>query len=201
MVPSEYRLEHVAAGLIERLDASRRSYDDPGLAREGFERAAVTHVDAAIAEWRALSFTSDPEPHAAFLRRELLETVLPRVHKAAMGMNEAEARGFGAGWWATPVGRVALVAVAVLIFWFVLVRFIYLPFEWPLILANLGLPFVPDVLAALQHRRYRAELLEIVGDMSRIQNQQLAYQPDQLAPVHNGAPVAPRQRPPERDRA
>lgn len=197
MIPADYRLEHVAAGLIERLDGARRSYEQPERALEAFHRAAEAHADGAVAEWRALGFADDPEPHAAFLRRELVETVLPRFHRVAMAMNAAEASGYGLGRWASPVGRLGLLMVALTVFWVVLRRFLYLPIEWPLVIATLSLPLLPDVLGLLEQRRYRRELEELVQDVARIQAQQLAYE----APAAEVVGSEVRRPQPQRDRA
>jgi hypothetical protein len=177
MIPSDYRLETVVVALIERLDSARRSFDDRDTAEQAFREIAEKHVAAVVSEWEALDFQASPERHSEFLRDEVRETFLPRFSRVALSMNEAEASGYGLGWWATTAGRVALVGIALAIFFFVLLRFIYVPMEWPLILVDLAVPFLPDVMAWLEHRRYRGALQELVLDMGRIQEQQLAYVP------------------------
>lgn len=195
MIPSDYRLEQVGARLVERLDGARRSFVDPVQMQEGMARVAADHVDAAIAEWRELEWTEDPDAHAAFLRQEVLHTLLPRYVRAAWTMNEQEASGFGLGGLAAPLGRVALVASSLLVLWFVLLRFVAFPVVWPIILVDLGLVFLPDIAAWLAGRRYEQSLSDMVDDLGRIQEQVLAYAPAPRA--HKAAPNAePVKRPP-----
>lgn len=177
MIPTEYRLERVVAGLIERLDGMRRSYEDEAAARAAFARAADEHLDAALADWADLRFSPYADQHGAFLRREVHETFLPRFVKAAHAMTDAERRGFGMGALATPVGRVGLAVLSLLVLWFVLLRLERFPVVWPLTVLDLGLPFLPDVLRALHQRRYDVDLQGIIGDMARIQEHALAYTP------------------------
>ena len=53
--------------------------------------------------------------------------------------------GFGFGKLAEPFGRLALAGGAILLLWLVLLKLIYLPIVWPLLLLDLSLPFWPDV--------------------------------------------------------
>lgn len=177
MIPSEYRLETVVARLAERLDGARRSFDDEAALEAAFARITDEQLTAAIAEWRALGWNDDPEAHARFLRTEVTGTFLPRYQRAAMAMNRTEADGYGLGAAASPLGRVGLTAVALLVLWFALLRFAELPVVWPLILLDLALPFLPDVARTLAVRRYRGALEEAIDDMARIQEQALAYAP------------------------
>lgn len=199
MIPAEYRLERVVAALVERLDGARRSYPDEAELRAGAERVAAEHVDAAIAEWSATGFSDTPQAHAAFLRREVLETALPRFVREAARMNRSEASGHGLGPLATPVGRVGLVAFALAFLWFVLLRFAYMPAEWPLIALDLSLPFWPDIAAWLSRRRYQAALQGLVDDTRRIQEQALVYEAPTARPAGqagSGAQDAVRHAPP-----
>lgn len=176
MVPSDYRLDHVVARLIERLEGMRASFpDDSERAMVAFRRTAEEQVDAAIAEF--MDIAEDAEPHATFLRREVLETFLPRYHRLATEMTRREEGAFGFGPLADPVGRLALVGAALLILWLVLLRLLALPVVWPIVLLDLSMVFWPDLAAWLHRRRYLAQLERVVSDMVRIQEQTRAYLP------------------------
>lgn len=210
MIPEDYRLEQVAAGLVERLDGARASFDDAEQARAAFARMTEEHLAAVVAEWRALGWNEDPERHAAFLRREIVDTFLPRFTREAVRITASEASGHGLGGLATPVGRLGLVGVTLGAI-FLFGRFVYLPWIWPLLLAALALPFLPDVLAWLSQRAYRSALERAVSDMARIQDQALAYDAvgggDGVAvassgparPVAEPAEETPRRPPPVRE--
>lgn len=177
MVPSDYRLDHVTARLIERLEGARPSFpDDPEQARQAFGRVAKEHVEAALAEYREVAL-EEPGAQATLLRHEVLETFLPRYHRVAMEMTRAEESGFGFGPLAEPLGRLGLLAGAMVILWFVLLRLVHLPVVWPLVLLDLSLVFWPDIAAWLSRRRYLRKLHRIVEDMGRIQDQAIAYLP------------------------
>ena len=79
--------------------------------------------------------------------------------------------------------------ISLLVLWFVLLRWERVPVVWPLTLLDLGLPFLPDLLRALQTRRYEGVLREAVGDLARIQEQTLAY-----TPAVEGPETSPRRR-------
>ena len=193
MVPSDYRLDVVTARLIERLEGTRRTYTGrPDDAREHFEEVADQHVRAALTELEAMAL-DDPGPQGAFLRREIRHTALPRYHRLAVGQNEAEAGGHGFGWLASAQGTVAL-GVAALFVAMVLVRFAGMPWVWPLILANLSVPFWPSLAAGLARRRYQREVQEIVYDMGRIQEAERAYLRGHVPHAHR-AREAPRAEP------
>jgi hypothetical protein len=198
MIPSDYRLEQVVARLIERLEGARPSFpDDPERAAAAFRRTAEEHVEAAIAEFSEVSLTQDPDLHAAFLRREVLETFLPRYHRLATDMTRREERGFGFGPLADPLGRLGLAGFSLLFLWFVLVRLAWLPVIWPLVLLDLSLVFWPDLAASAHRRWYANRLHRVVADMARIQEQSNAYAP----PERLRAPeTAPRTRPQPRDK-
>lgn len=178
MIPTDYRLDQVAARLIERLEGARPTFvDDVDAARQAFQRIAEDHVDAAIAEYRELAVIEALEPQARLLRREILETFLPRYHRLALEQTRLEESGYGFGWLAEPPGRLGLLIVALLVLWFVLLRLIYLPVVWPLVLVDLSLIFWPDIAGMLYRTRYRRRLERVVADMGRIQEQARAYLP------------------------
>jgi len=154
MIPSEYRLEQVTARLAHRLEGTRRSFiGDKHGAAAAFERVANEVVDHAIAEFRSDGFVDHPDEHAAFLRREVMQTFLPRYTRMATQMNHREASGFGLGFLYGAVGRVVLVMAAL--------AMVALLFRSPgspvfTLLAMVPLffgPFVPDFVSPFALRR------------------------------------------------
>ena len=176
MVPTDYRLDHVVARLIERLEGQRPTFaGKPDEALAAFRRSTEAHLDAAIGEMNATGWTDSPERHAAFLRREVLETFLPRYTDRAVKMTEVVSGGYGMGRLADPLGRLGLFAGTALFGWLILLKLIALPIVWPLLLLTLAFPFSPDIASLLHRRRYRADLTAMVEDMTRIQEQERAY--------------------------
>lgn len=176
MVPSDYRLDNVTARLIERLEGARPTHAlDAEKALATFREIADKHVEAAIAEYRENAVDEDPEPHAEFLRREVLGTALPRYHRLAVEMTRSERGGFGFGVLAEPIGRLGLVLVSVLVLWFGLLRFAGIWEVWPLIALDLTLPLWPSLASWLYQRRYRQQLEAIVADMVRIQDSERSF--------------------------
>ena len=177
MVPTDYRLDRVTARLIERLEGARPTYaTSPDEGATNFHRIAKEHVERAIGEFEEVAMADHPEAQADFLRREVMETFLPRYHRLAVEMNGATEGGFGFGRLARPLGRLALVAITLILLFFLL-RLIYLPIMWPLALLALSLPFWPDIAAMFHRRRYQRDLYALVADMTRIQDQDDAYLP------------------------
>lgn len=176
MVPADYRLDTVTARLIERLEGARPTYGgDPDRALAAFEETARGHVEAAIAEYADLAREQAPEPHAAFLRKEVLATALPRYVRLAVAFTRAEERGFGFGPLAEPLGRLGLGVLALLLLWLVLIRLVASPVAWPLVLVDLSMPLWPTAAAWLSRRRYHGQLEALVADMARIQDSERAY--------------------------
>jgi hypothetical protein len=188
MVPSEYRLERVALGLVVLLDGERRRYGSRDEAASGFADSAGAHVEALLSGWVDLS-APHAQRHAAWLRREVSHTFLPRFLDAAWRLTAAERDGFGLGVWATPWGRVGLVVGSLVVLWFGLLRFERLPEIWPLTLLDLAVPFLPDGLRALHQRRYEVSLRELMHDLTRAQEAALSY-----TPVAESPDTSPRSR-------
>lgn len=184
MIPSEYRLEHVCARLVERLEGTRRAYTErPEQAGEAFERVADEHVAAAMSELAALAYAPADEvaAHAEFVGREVRGVFLPRYVRAATAQNARESKGFGFGALAEPLGRVALAVGAVIAF-LVLARAAmrWWP-AWALAILVLSSPVWPDLTARAWSRRFERELGSILEDLARIQEQARAYaRPEQL---------------------
>lgn len=188
MVPSDYRLDEVAARLIERLEAARPSWTDPAELDAAFQRIASEHVEAAIAEFRSV-MPGDPsvDRQAELLRREIGETFLKRVVRLAVAMNEREAGGHGFGPLATSAGRMVLVAGALAV-WLALGRYVGAVWSWPLLLAGLTLPVWPDVAGRLAHRAHTRELQSVVDAMQRIQEQATSYLPPEQLDAGRAVP-------------
>lgn len=175
-VPTEYRLDHVAHRLIERLEATRRSWlADDDAAEASASRIADELVEAALAEYRAVAMADEPELHEGFLRREITENFLPRYFRLATEMNAVERRGYGFGPIATPVGRILIAAVS-LVLLLMSVRFTgrAVLLTLPIVLT---LPFIPDILGFLHYRSYRGHLEDLLDDMAKIQEQASVYIP------------------------
>lgn len=174
MVPTDYRLEHVTARLIERLEGARRSFvGEPDRADAEFQRITRELLDAACAEYASVAI-EPPGPQEEFLRREISATFLPRYARAAVAMTDRESRGYGLGPLANPAGRVAITLLAVIA--------AILEFRYGGRLGYAGLvgvatlPFLPDVLTWAWSRSYQRELQAIIDDMSKIQTQDQAYE-------------------------
>ena len=201
MVPHDYRLDAVAARLIERLEGARPTHTDPAAAEAAFRAVAENHVAAAIAEYRAVA-PEDPEAHAAFLRREIGQTMLPRYVRLATRMTRAEQGGYGFGPLAGPIGTPALAVAAFAVFFFVLRRLLGWWETWPLLALDATLPFWPLASAWLHVRRHRADLEGLVDDMARIQDAERTFlTADELRAARELEPaqkVAPRPREVER---
>ena len=175
MIPTDYRFEQVVVRLIERLEATRPTYaGSPEKQGAEFRRITSEHVEAAIAEFKDVAFSAEPEAHAKFLRREALETFLPRYSRMATEMTAVEESHFGLGPIAGPIGRLALVGV-MLGFLYFLMRFVHSPMGLPLMFFGMSLPFWPDIISGLSRRKYNKTLQALVDDMERIQEQQGAY--------------------------
>lgn len=189
MIPRDYRLDEVVARLVERLEATRRSYVEPEHAGRAFRRTAEEHVQAAIDEYLTVLPGDRAARHQAeLLRREVLDTFLPRYERLALARTAQEAAHHGFGPLGTGPGRLALVGIALLVV-FGLGRFAGAVWMWPVLLVALSMPVWPDVAGALGRRAHLRALQSVVDDMQRIQEQATAYAPGDLAPE---APVRPR---------
>ena len=165
MTASPYRLDTLAASLIERLEAARRTWlDKPDEAEQGFRRIAEETVDKVIAERTELFGTSNEET----LRREILETFLPRYTRLAVDHNALEDSGYRAWRRGDPVARIVATGAA-LLGALVLERILHHPATLMALIGALGVPFIPEFRAWHFRRKYRSMLQEIVDDMASIQ--------------------------------
>lgn len=193
MVPTTFHLQHVVASLIERLDGMRRSFPDRESALRGMQRAAEEHLAAVEHEIATAPFlAAGGEAHAVFLRREVLETFLPRFVDAAASITAAERAGYGVGRLADPIGRIGLALVSLMVLWGAEIRLSAIPVMWPIILVTFALPFLPDILGRMERGRYEGALQAMLVDMERIQANahlpaaQRAPLPEIEAPGHAG---------------
>ncbi len=169
MVPTDYRLEQVCARLIERLEGIRRAHaGDERRAVVAFQRLAREHVEAAIREYQGVALADRPQVQARLLRREVLNTFVPRYTRLAIAMNRAEDDNFGFGGWGEPRGRVILGLVAVMIA-LACARVIRVPALWLGLFAVVALPFASDLAGWMHQRRYRRRLEVLLDDLQQVQ--------------------------------
>jgi hypothetical protein len=191
MVPEAYRLEHVVVRAIERLEGARRSFaGQPERAAAELRRICEETADAAAGEYREVAVDPDPEVHVAFLRREMLDTFLPRYERLATAMTAREEGGYGLGRVAEPAGRLLLLAIGLVIVWLEL-RTGLIARGFFTVPALLALPFLPDLLAALWRRRWRNELQALADDMARIQDNAVAYERPERLQTEPLSPATP----------
>lgn len=174
MAPTDYPLDPCVARLFERLEGSRPTLTgQPDKMMAALERTTREHVE----EFVEVSVVEEPAAHAAFLRREVVETFLPRYHGLALLMGEKESGGYGFGAACEPVGRWGRFAISLFVLWFVFLKMIYLPIVWPLALLVLSFATWPSIAAWLVQRRSRSQLLTVVSDLPRTQEQHSTYLP------------------------
>jgi hypothetical protein len=174
MVARSYRLDTVAAHLIERLEGARRSYIDRPAE---LDKAGRRIVDEALAE--VLSemeeVMSDPT-HAERLGREMGETFLPRWLKLAKLQNELEATRFDT-WRQGDIGFRMAAFFGPLLIAIAMTRVLHSPIVALGYVIPFMLPFLPELRAWQSANRYRIALQAIIDDLERIQLQLDAYQP------------------------
>lgn len=193
MVPEAYRLEQVSLQLVARLEGTRRSVStDESRASVEFRRIAAEMVESAISEYGEVALES-PEQQAILLRTEVMETFLPRYQRLALKMTAREEAGYGLGKLAEPLGRMVLVGVGVVLLLFGGRVLLATWLGWPVLLAILAIPFLPDLVRWVSRRAYRSELQTLVDDMETIQKQASAYTPaDRLRVEPLKSPELPR---------
>lgn len=177
MTPTDHRLDHVSARLVERLEGSRRAWRSPEeIARES-ARIADEQLDGVTGELREVMPGPEAEHHAAFLRTEVHRTILPRYLDLARRFNDVERRNFGFGPLGDPIGRVAVALLALVFAGVFLLRFLWEPAIWPLVPVVFSAPLWPDLVAWIWRRRLARDLQALVDDAARIQDQAQAYVP------------------------
>ncbi len=168
MTPPSYRLDVVCGSLLERLEGTRRTWlGDPEAARAGFRRIAEEVVDGVVAERAALM---GEDGWGEVLRREVLETFLPRYTRLAVDHNALEEAGYRAWRGGDPVARVVAGLLALLAAALV-ARFVHHPLALVAFAGVLVAPFTPEIRQSWFRRRYRRLLQEVIDDMARIQDE------------------------------
>lgn len=189
MTVASYRIDQVCADLIERLEGARPTFEnDRAGAEAAFERIAREHVAAVLAEHDDLMGTPG---WGVLLRREILETFLPRYTRLALDHNQLEAAGYHAWRKGDPVARVLMTFVALggasLVY-----RFTHHPLSLGLFVIAMMVPFIPEIRRGWYRKRYRDLLQEVIDDMSRIQDS-LEKAPPQVIGDRIGQAVAKEQ--------
>lgn len=171
MIPSDYRLEEVAARLVERLEAVRSSYlgNEHGLAAEA-ERVCKEHLRRLAAEQRELGLVDEPG-HMDFLRRSLFEVFLPRWLRLAEVINRREAGGYGLPALREPAVRLVVGGAALLIL-IPLARLAFTPTGLVFLLFVGSVPLWPELLAAVTRRSHQRELADMLSDLRRLQEEE-----------------------------
>lgn len=193
MTTPSYRLDTVCGNLIERLEGSRRTWigDDDAAAR-GFSRIAEETIDRVLEEHDALM---GPSAWGDRLRREVLDTFIPRYTRLALDHNALEDEGYRAWRRGDPVARVAVTLLTLLVA-LGLVRVVHNPVAALSFIAVILAPIIPELRRWYFRRRYRRLLQEVVDDMGRIQDElerypgELDVEPaSQQTPLVEPAPV------------
>ena len=168
MPPTPYRLDTVAASLIERLEGARRTWiDQPDAARQGMNRIAEETLDLVIAEHDRIMPRSK---WGEMLRREILQTFLPRYIRLAVAHNALEANGYGSWRRGDPLARVMATGGALMVA-VVMERVLHHPITLLLFIFALFIPVLPELRAFYLRRQYTGALQTAVNDMGRIQEE------------------------------
>ncbi len=183
MIPSDFRLDTVSVHLVERLEGARRSYvDRPDQAPPAFLRIAEELVADAAAE---VGEYSDEGDYPVVLRREILETFLPRYTRLALEHNALEKRRFGAWRAGDPVARLVTTGAAILAA-AIFSRFFPSVFAAVAWLFVVMVALMPELRATWYRRVYRRDLQAVVDDMARIHDHLTVYTPSErrAEPAH-----------------
>lgn len=168
MPPTPYRLDTVAASLVERLEGARRTWvGQPDAAREGMTRIASETLDLIIAEHDRIM---PGAKWGGMLRRELMETFLPRYIRLAVAHNALEAAGYGAWRKGDPLARV-MATGGMLMAAVVIERLLHHPATLLLFIFALFVPALPELRAWYHRSQYAGALQDAVDDMGRIQEE------------------------------
>lgn len=173
MPPAEYQLDTVAVNLIDRMEGSRRTWvDDPEAARAGFRRIAEEGLERVTREYQSIM---GEDGWSTMLRREILETFLPRYTRLAIAFNTLEAGRFGAWRGGDPASRVALTLAALLAAFALRRVLMFHPITYFFYLAAVLTPVMPEIRGWYHRQQYQRELQEAVDDLERIQRELERY--------------------------
>ena len=196
MVAKSYRLDTVAAHLIERLEGARRSYLDRP---EALDDAAKRIVAEALAEVLSeMADVMDDPAHAERISTEMHETFLPRWLQLAKLQNELEASRFDTWRRGDIVFRLVAFFVPLLIA-LAATRALHSPVVALAFIVPILVPFMPELRAWQATRRHQGALQAIVDDLERIQAQLDAYQPALSFEDPGAERSKGRERPPQPD--
>jgi hypothetical protein len=174
MTASSYRLDTVAAHLVERLEGARPSYQDrPDDAVAAFARIADLELDRIVAEHDEII---GEQGVGDLLRREIHETFLPRYLRLAHDQNLLEVAGYRAWRGGDPIAR-AVTTVMSLLVALTVVRVVHHPVMMLAFVAVALVPFLPELRRWYYRRQYARFLQEAVDDMGRIQDRMDVYGP------------------------
>lgn len=168
MIPSQFRLQSVAANLIERFEGTRRSFG--GRAEQARETFATLAEESTLVVARECRQYTGNAPFPELLQDEIRRSFLPRYAEIAVEQTELERSGYGSWRKGDILSRIVFAGVALV------VAGLFMEFA-PGILKDAGFLFVPPLLFIPELRgvmarvRYRRELQSILEDMARIQKQ------------------------------
>lgn len=166
MAPPSFRLDTLAANLIERLEPVRRAHlDDPAAARAAMESTTAEIAKNVAGECRGLL---GDDAQATRIERESTGTFLPRYVRLALEQNRAERRA------ALTPSNLVLQRFLPLFAGMLAARVMMVLAPGPWDLAFNVLPFValfwPEWLGVLARRRYQAELQALADDLGQLQD-------------------------------
>jgi len=188
MIPSDFRLDTVSVHLLERLEGARRSYmDRPEEAPPAFLRVAEEIVADASSE--VVEYADDAE-YPVVLRREILETFLPRYTRLALEHNALEKTRFGAWRSGDPIARL-ITTIAAVMGAALFSRFfpsVLAAVAW---IAVLLVALMPELRSAWYKRLYQRDLQAVVDDMARIHDHLDVYTPSERQAEPANAAAAP----------
>ncbi|MCB9777690.1 MAG: hypothetical protein H6742_03930 [Alphaproteobacteria bacterium] len=167
MPPASYRLDVVCAKLIERLEGARPTFQgDDARAEDRFRAIAEEQIEGVIVEHDEILGTPG---WGALLRREVMETFLPRYTRLALDHNQIEAAGYHSWRRGDPVARVVMTFVA-LGGASMAYQLTHHPLSLALFVLALAVPFLPEIRRGWYRKRYTDLLQEVIDDMGRIQD-------------------------------
>ena len=166
MAPASFRLDTLAANLIERLEPVRRAHlDAPDAARAAIQKTTKEVADNVARECRAVM---GDEVQARRIETEAVDTFLPRYARLAVEQNKVERRE------AITPANIVLQRLLPLLFGVFgsgfMMRIAPGPWEIAFLLIPLLALFWPEWIGAWARRRYRTELQDLADDLGQLQD-------------------------------
>lgn len=166
MAPASFRLDTLAANLIERLEPVRRAHlDAPDAARAAIQKTTRDIAENVARECRSVM---GDEIQARRIETEAVETFLPRYARLAVEQNRVERREA-----ITPVNVVVqrlLPLIGGMVASAVLLDAVPGPWDPAFFLLPLVALFGPEWIGAWARRRYRSELQDLADDLGQLQD-------------------------------